>query len=119
MEARKVQPRDNIRVLHPRQEQPAPRRSKRHRHPTKRFFAVLIAIGLAYAGYIVISQEIGMAEMRKAKAQLEEQIKAVQQQDEDINSAIENTKTNEYIENTAREKLGLVKEGEIKFVEKD
>jgi cell division protein DivIC len=109
---------DNLRVLPARQQQTAAKpRAKRHRRPTRRFFAILLALGLVYAGYVVISQEMSMAEMRKNKAELEKQIEMLKQQQGELNQAIENTKTTQFVEDTAREKLGLVKEGEVKFVE--
>ena len=51
--------------------------------------------------------------------QLQDEIPEVQHENELLTRQIEQTKSREYIEKIARERLGWVKEGETIFIEKN
>ncbi len=90
---------------------------KGRRRPSKRFFAIIIAIGLIYTGYVVMNQELEMDKLRKTKAEMQLQVDAVKAREDETLRQIDNAQTQEYQEDVARDKLGLVKPGEIKFLE--
>lgn len=101
----------------PREEGRQAPKPKGKRRPSKRFFAIIIIIGLIYVGYIVMNQELEMDKLRKAKTQSEQQLQSLKAKEDDVLRQIDNAQTKEYQESVARDKLGLVKDGEIKFVE--
>ena len=59
------------------------------------------------------------AEYQRQEAQLQEELEEQQAQAEELQTYEERTKSDEYVENTARGKLGLVHENEIVFRESD
>ena len=56
-----------------------------------------------------------LSEMQERAAELEQQIAEEEQRTKDIEEYSKYTKTDEYVEEVARDKLGLVKQGEIIF----
>jgi len=71
-----------------------------------------------YVGIVLVQQEFKMRDQMKEKAALLQEIEETKQINEELRYKLEYMETDEYIEKTARERLGWTKKGEIKFVEK-
>lgn len=74
---------------------------------------------LAFFGSIFIRQQITISGLNDKYAQYEKQLSQLQEKNAKLTSQLEQTQTDEYIEKVAREKLGLIKPGEILFIDKD
>jgi len=74
---------------------------------------------LAFFGSIFISQQITIKGLNDKYKQYEEQLSRLQEKNAKLTSQLEQTQTDDYIEKMAREKLGLIKPGEILFIDKD
>ncbi len=74
---------------------------------------------LAFFGSILIRQQITIAGLNDKHHQYEAQLTQLQEKNADLTSRLEDTQNDGYIEKVAREKLGLVKPGEILFIDKD
>jgi cell division protein DivIC len=83
---------------------------------TKLFLTMLI---LSYFLFLFIQQSFEMQSQQDTMAQLQQAISQVQLENEILTRQIEHTKSEEYIEQAARDRLGWVKEGEIIFIEKN
>lgn len=84
----------------------------------KSFFLFILVTALIYAGTVLIQQELKFHEQSALKAKLSKQIVETKDKNEELLRQIEYSKTDGYIEKIIREKLGWVKPGEIKFVQK-
>ena len=73
-------------------------------------FGVYAVIMLLKQGVIIKEQKMEQENLLREKVRLEAEINALENELEHVGSY-------EYIEQVARERLGWVKEGEIKFVE--
>ena len=73
--------------------------------------AVLLVQGSSLRGKLAANEN--------REQELQQQIDAEQQRTEEIEDLQDYMKSDEYAEKTAREKLGLVKDGEILFKEAD
>jgi len=85
----------------------------------KKLKIVVVLFLLGYLGLILIDQEINLNEQRLEIERLTQEIELVEKQNAEIERMIEYTDTLEFIERMAREYFGWVKEGEIKFIEKE
>jgi len=84
-------------------------------------FRAKLFIALLFMGYflfLIVQQEFEMQKQQSEILQLENTISEVRQDNEILVREIEAAESEEYIEKTARERLGWVKEGEIIFIEK-
>lgn len=84
----------------------------------KLFFLFFLVTALVYAGTVLVQQELKFHEQNDLKAKLSKQIVETKDKNEELLRQIEYSKTDGYIEKIIREKLGWVKPGEIKFVQK-
>jgi cell division protein FtsB len=82
-----------------------------------KFFLVVLFLG--YCLSIIIRQGFAMHSQQERMDNLQEEIGQMQHDNEVLNRQIEHTKSDEYIEQAARDKLGWVKEGETIFIEKN
>ncbi len=73
---------------------------------------VAIVAGVVVKGFQLRTQ---LQEYEKTKASLQEQIDAEESRTQELEEYSKYTQTDEYVEKVAREKLGLVKKGEIIF----
>lgn len=92
--------------------------SKQNRK-SKRLYIPIMAIGLA----IVLSVQIfslyhKLSSYKAREAVLQNELEAAKSRSDALSDYEEYTKSDEYVFNTARTKLGLVKENEIIFKEK-
>lgn len=89
---------------------------KRHQN---RFSMFLVSLVVVMIMVVVAVQSVTLQEKIDAKThelqQLEAQIADEQKRTEEIEEFAKEVKTKGYIENVAREKLGLIYEGEILF----
>lgn len=84
--------------------------------PRVKIFIIFLVI--CYFSVAFVKQEVKMREQHEKADALRQQIADIQARNQELQRLIEYTKSDEYIEKVARERLGWVKEGEIKFVEK-
>jgi len=83
---------------------------------TKLFLTLIL---LSYFLFVFIQQSFEMQTQQNSINQLQDEISEVQHENELLTRQIEQTKSREYIEKIARERLGWVKEGETIFIEKN
>jgi cell division protein FtsB len=83
---------------------------------TKLFLTLIL---LSYFLFVFIQQSFEMQTQQDSINQLQDEISEVQHENELLTRQIEQTKSREYIEKIARERLGWVKEGETIFIEKN
>lgn len=82
-------------------------------------FKTLLIIGiLLYVGYIFARQQITMNNMKKELTQKQNKYNQLTDKNLNLKDEIELSKTDNYIEKLARERLGLVKKGEISVINK-
>lgn len=79
------------------------------------FFTIII---IGVLGFQLISLYMKLSDYRAIKADLEKQYKDAQVTEQELVDYEAYTQSDEYIQNTARSKLGMVKENEIVFREK-
>ncbi|MEJ8553602.1 FtsB family cell division protein [Tepidibacter sp. Z1-5] len=80
-------------------------------------FKLFVLFILCSSAYSVINQGIVIREYKKEIKSLNEQIKQEDENIKKVKKEIENYKTDEYIEKIAREKLKMVKPGEIIYID--
>ncbi len=81
--------------------------------------AGLILLFLLYIGSTLVRQEIRMHELRAEEKQAELQLAALSSEIEVLKEDLEASKTLEFAEKIAREKLKMVKPDEIVYILKD
>lgn len=92
-----------------------PARKSRKRRFTVRF-AIVACILLLYAlGMVIYSQESKLKEIRAEQEALEEEYLALQNEQQRLERMIDYAKSDEYLIQYAREKLGYVLPDDIKF----
>ncbi len=79
---------------------------------------LIFAAIFLYVGTVLVQQEFKMREQLKEKAALLEKMEETREINEELRYKLEYMETDEYVEKAARERLGWIKEGEIKFIEK-
>ena len=93
------------------------------RRNQNRFSMFLVSLVVVLIMIVVAVKSVELQQKIDAKAKeeqlLDEQIAAEKQRSQDIESFGKEVQTKGYIEDVAREKLGLVYEGEIMFKEDD
>ncbi len=73
----------------------------------------MLAIFLVFIGVSVYAQQLNILELEEKKQQLAQEYEQTQQELYRLENKSEYMNTNDYIEDTAREKLGLAYEDEI------
>lgn len=76
---------------------------------------ILLMIVLAVVSTL-ITQELELNRLNKDKAEIISKIDELKDDNEYIQQQIDAADTDEFVENVAREKLGMVKQGEIKYM---
>ncbi len=76
---------------------------------------ILLMIVLAVVSTL-ITQELELNRLNKDKAEIISKINDLKADNEYIQQQIDAADTDEFVENVAREKLGMVKQGEIKYM---
>ena len=88
---------------------------KRKLKATPRFIMADVAMGLIFAGAVILSQQAKLNESAAKQAALDEQYAALQAEEQRLEYMIEYAKSDEYRVQYARDKLGLVLPDDIKF----
>ena len=76
---------------------------------------LIIGAVVIYAIIVLINQQITLSEQAAQKEELQAQATELANEQESLERKLEYVDTDEYIEQTARERLGWIKEGEIIF----
>lgn len=84
-----------------------------------RFLAVLILLFLLYIGSTLVRQELRMYELKAEEKEAEGQLASLNGEIAVLKEDLEASKTLEFAEKVAREKLKMVKPDEIVYVLKD
>lgn len=85
----------------------------------KRFWIILSLPFLIIYGYFLVQEEAAILAQEEEIQRLNLQIESSTQANEDLRRKIEFVQTPDYVEQAARQELGLLKEGEIRFVPSD
>ncbi|MCE5235169.1 MAG: septum formation initiator family protein [Clostridiaceae bacterium] len=80
-----------------------------------RFAALAFLAGACVVGAVFWSQEQKLAEIRREQASLQAKYDALQNEKQRTELMIEYARSEEYLLEYAREKLGFIKEGETQF----
>jgi cell division protein DivIC len=80
-----------------------------------RFKLILLACFLAYTGFVVYTQQANISKLMAEQATLTQQYEQVQMDMNRLQHKSDYMDTQQYVENTAREKLGLAYSGELIF----
>lgn len=79
---------------------------------------ILIVLIFAYVGYILVSTQISMIKIKKDLNVRQQELNKLKEKNQKLQDEVDMSKTDAYIEKLARERLGLVKEGETPVIEK-
>ena len=71
----------------------------------------LIGLGILFVTTF-INQEITKKKLNDTKVRVEQELKSLKQKNGELTEEFNNSKTDAYIERMARERLGMIKEGE-------
>jgi cell division protein DivIC len=83
------------------------------RKVTFKFKLILLTCFLVYTGIAIYTQQVNIADLSAGKQELTQQYAQAQEDLSRLEHQYEYMNTEDYIENTAREKLGLAYDGEI------
>lgn len=79
---------------------------------------ILLSLAAIYVGYILVTTQLSM---NKIKAQIEvkqQELSKTKETNQKLQDEVNMSETGAYIEKLARERLGLVKEGETPVIKK-
>lgn len=84
----------------------------------KRFKAgrLIFILAVCYVGYTLVSQQITINRIQDQIDDIDRQNKKIEESNKYLNDQIEYAKSDEYKEKIAREKIGLIKPGEIIYI---
>ncbi|QCX33756.1 septum formation initiator family protein [Caloramator sp. E03] len=85
----------------------------------KRRELVIIICILVFFGAIFIKQQIIINRLNREYKQFDDQLSKIKMQNEQLSEQFNIMKREDYIEKLARDKLGLVKPGEILFIDRN
>jgi cell division protein FtsB len=85
-----------------------------------RFKKVIIVFASMYVGYILISTQITMLKLKKELDVKQQELSKQSDKNQKLQGEVSKMTSNpdEYLEKLARERLGLIKEGETPVIEK-
>ena len=78
-----------------------------------RFKFLILAVFLAYAGFTIFGQQAKIDELKSAQEGLTISVEQAQTELDRLEHKSQFMNTNEYVENTARERFGLAYEDEL------
>ena len=82
-----------------------------------RWIALLVAIVSVYAIVVFIQQQVQIREQKSQIAQAQDKLNGLKEQNDALSQQTEDARSDENVEKIARDKLNMVKEGEILFTE--
>ncbi len=80
-----------------------------------RFKLLLLACFLTYTGFVIFSQQANIGELKAEQEQLTQQYEQLQTDLSRLQHKSEYMNTKDYVENAARDRFGLVYNGELIF----
>jgi cell division protein FtsL len=89
------------------------------RKVTIRFKLIVLLACAVYAGFVFINQSTVLGQLNQEKSDLKKQYEEQKAQYAELQNEVQYVGSDAYVEKTAREKLGWVKEGETKFVQEN
>ena len=94
-------------------------RRKTHNKSGMIFIAIAVIVMTIIVGYSVYNMKIELNENKEKIESLNKELENEQKRKEEIAEYQEYTQTDEFVEDTAREKLGLVYDDEIVFIKEE
>lgn len=91
-------------------------KSKKFKRPFKAKGIVIILL-IVYLLYTLTAQHMIIRRTQVKEKQIQAQIEQISEENDRLKEELERTQSDEYIEKVARERLGLIKSGEIMFVD--
>ncbi len=88
----------------------------RHRSAANRRFAALLVALLVWAGVGYATGLVRIIALRRQISRVERELDATRRHNRELEKAVAEMKTPEYIERAARDQLGLMKPDEVRFV---
>lgn len=79
---------------------------------------VLIVLFSVYVCYIIGSTQISMIKIRKELNVRQQELTKLREKNEKLQDEVKMSKTDDYIEKLARERLGMIKDGETPVIPK-
>lgn len=92
---------------------------KRRKKQKNRILRLFILAFIVYAGYIFTMQQLDIIRFNKIEAETQKKNQSLVQENNRLNEQLKDTLTLKFTEKMAREKLGLVKPGEILYINKN
>lgn len=77
----------------------------------------LLILFVVYILFTLVKQQMTLNVLDKKLNAATAQVNAAEEENKKLNNQIKYIKTDEFIENEARQKLGLIKKGEIMFID--
>ncbi len=94
----------------------SPKRPRGARRPIK-LKGVIVILLIAYLVHTLSAQYIGIRKARAEENRIRTQIEQMEEENQRLREELKMMQRDEYIEKAAREELGLIKSGEIMFVD--
>ena len=92
--------------------------TRRRNAPRISWFTVALCAIVLYFAYTIIDQQLGINALNRDMMQAEERLAAARRANDMLKAEKEQLSKEEYIEKTAREELGMTKEGELPYIVK-
>ncbi|MBZ4666548.1 septum formation initiator family protein [Mahella sp.] len=84
----------------------------------KKFLRIgLLLLLIGYVSAMLINQQMQFNYVRSQKQQISEQIAKLKEENQRLERQIDLSNTDEYVEKVAREQLGMVKDGEVRYLD--
>lgn len=80
------------------------------------FKRLLITVFVLYAGVTLINQQVTIGKLTKVQNEKMQQIESIKRENAKLTKEVETANTDAYKEKMAREQLGLVKPGEVIYI---
>ncbi len=91
-------------------------KDKKRKKPIK-LRSIIILLMAIYIIYTLAAQYITIRKARAEETRIQAQIEEVKEENQRLKEELEKMQSDEYIEKIARERLGLIKSGEILFID--
>lgn len=78
----------------------------------------MLVLAAVYIGYILISTQLAMNKIKKELTVSQQELIKLKDKNQKLQDEVNLSKTDAYIEKLARERLGLIKEGETPVIKK-
>lgn len=82
----------------------------------ERFVIVSFVVAIVYLGFIIIKQEVYLADLHEETIATQERLDKAKKVNETLKTEKSNLEKTKYIEKVAREELGMTKPGEVPYI---